>query len=105
LLLGGLDCSAFGTDGYTSLSGKKRKRRSARRQSEALDHCRESEFEPESDVRCGNANARMCLRSSDIYIEVDVLAKLQTQAEDTAKDALQRLKAKKNSKTVDPSHT
>jgi hypothetical protein len=85
----------------TSEPGKKRKRRRAWRQSEAVDHSRESECESESDVSCGNAYARMCLRSSG-SIDVNVLTTLQAQAEETAKDALQRLKAKKNSKTVDP---
>jgi hypothetical protein len=86
----------------TSEPGKKRKRKRARRQSEAVDHSSESECEFESDVSCGNANARMCLRSSGTQTDVDVLAKLQAQAEETAKEALQRLKAKNNSKTVDP---
>jgi hypothetical protein len=85
----------------TSEPGTKRKRNRARRQSEALDHSSESECKSEPDGSRGNANARMCLRSTG-SIGVDVLAKLQAQAEETAKDALQRLKAKKNSKTVDP---
>jgi hypothetical protein len=83
-------------------AGKKRQKRRARVQSEALDHSSESECEAELDVR--RDNKRMCLRSSGSII-VEVLTKLQAQAEEAAKAALQRLTAKLNSKTADLSQT
>eukprot|EP00953_Heterococcus_sp_UTEX-ZZ885_P017148 9604-Heterococcus_DN1.PRE.12 len=79
--------------------GKKRKRRRARGQSEAPDNSSETECESKLDV--SHDTKRACLRSSG-SIDVDVLADLQGQAEETAKVARQRLTAKVNSKTVDP---
>eukprot|EP00953_Heterococcus_sp_UTEX-ZZ885_P015285 8613-Heterococcus_DN1.PRE.2 len=83
----------------TAEPGQERKRRSERQQSEALEQSSESECESEPDSSC--KNAQMCLRSTG-SIGVGVLAKQQAQAEETAREALQRLKAKQNSKTADP---
>eukprot|EP00953_Heterococcus_sp_UTEX-ZZ885_P014708 8315-Heterococcus_DN1.PRE.1 len=83
----------------TAEPGKKRKRRSERRQSEALDQCSDSDcdFAPDGS----RVIAQMCLRSTG-SIDLSVLAEQQAQAGETAKEALQRLQAKQNSKTVDP---
>jgi hypothetical protein len=83
----------------TAEPGKKRKRRGERRQSEALEQS--SEYECESEPDGSFEIAPMCLRSTG-SLDVAVLAEQQAQAEETAREALQRLKAKQNSKTVDP---
>ena len=84
----------------TAEPGEKRKRRRKRWQFEAPEQSSESEFESEPDGSC--EDAQMCLRSAG-SIDADMLASQQAQAEETAREALQRLKSKQNSKT--PSQT